>query len=307
MCHACFMFYVSCKIESGDLKYKMNLGGEFIPIEILAKILESADALSTTRFRATCRSASRIPVAAYRFQTLRSPINSPKGAYPIPEVPIVCETLMINSPDYKLPDSVTADCVTINSDIIQRRAENMGLFRALQKAKSVVVHAKHPDDMYSSDTYPTIREVSGRIKLSRVLSMFPNLQTCYIDKMMLSPRAINDFMGQKLHLSCCGFPSRFTFHGTSLTFENCDLGILGDQVAEITFTNPAADFTFTATEPVFVQRIVCRGALRSINVSFAMLYTQIAFDTADVVHANRTVVESGVAQTLIVTNVDRRN
>ena len=285
----------------------MNLGGEFIPIEILAKILESADALSTTRFQATCRSASRIPVAEYRFQTLRSPINSPKGAYSIPEVPIVCETLMINSPDYKLPDSITADCVTINSDIIQRKAESNGLFRALQKAKSVVVHARRPDDMYSSDTYPTIREVSGRIKLSRVLPMFPNLQSCYIDKMMMSPRAINDFMGQKLHLSCCGLPDRFVFHGTSLICENCDLGILGDRIIEITFLNPNAEMIFISTEIVFVEHLVCRGALRSIDVSFAMLYTQLAFDTAEVVKANRTIVESGVAQTLIVTDADRRN
>ncbi len=285
----------------------MNLGGEFIPIEILAKILESADALSATRFQATCRSASRIPVAEYRFQTLRSPINSPMGAYQIPEVPIVCENLIVNLLTCEIPGSVNAGHVHINTSVRQYNAETMGLFRALQKAKSVTVTTKFPDALYSSLVYPSVQEVFGRIKLSRVLPMFPNLQTCYIDRMMMASNSIEAFMGQTLHLSECGFPSRFTFRGKSLTFKNCDLEILGDRVAEITFTNPAADFTFTATEPIFVQRVICRGALRNIDVSFATLYKHLAFDTAEVVHANRTIVESGVAQTLIMTDADRRN
>lgn len=282
----------------------MQIAGQHIPPEILSMILASSDsALSVARFRATCKHATQIS-AVYRNETMTLPAYHNGIILDIPRLPVFCKKLHINAFTCHIPDTITAEIVSLNASIARfGTEERTGLTRVLQKATSVVMQG--PGGMTSHDTssvYPSITSISGHVGLHHTANLFPNLQDCYVYDENVCAGCIETFRGRVLYLIRCSLPTRFTFHGEKLVCIGCGLNTLSNvMMLRVHFTK-RAEFTYVCKKWTFLQWLECSGSLASLHVSFANLKTRVSFVEVDNFVAHQAVLDSGTAHSGLLDN-----
>ena len=185
----------------------MEIGGQFIPHELLSKIAESVDIISFCQFAGVNKSARQLKSGMI---TIDSATATPRFSEVVQLSGIGrihVEQLGVYS-NSRIAENVTASRVYALDNLI---SPSLDVIRVIGTADEVF--CDRFDDL---PVFPNVTGVFSKMPLSEVMILFPNATNVTIADRVISANAIAKFSGDTLHLTSSVIPEQLVFNCNKL-------------------------------------------------------------------------------------------
>ena len=185
----------------------MEIGGQFIPYELLSKIAESMDINSFCQFADVSKSTRQLKSEVFTIDSATATPRFSEVAQLSGISRIHVEQLGVCS-NSRIAENVTASRVYALDNLI---SPSLDVIRVIGEADEVFCELF--DDL---PVFPNITGVFSKMPLSEVMILFPNATNVTIADRVIPANAIAEFSGDTLHLTSSVVPERLVFNCNKL-------------------------------------------------------------------------------------------